>query len=128
MKGHLLFARAARLIRPSRRTTPDEWAAANRTYPPSAGIPGKRDPRLTPYMIAPGRAVAERRYRRVVVACSAQLGKSEMLLDVIGQRLDQAPAPILYVGPNKQFLTEQWSWPCSTRPRPWRTRWRAASG
>jgi len=30
-----------------------------------------------------------------------------MLLDIAGQRLDQRPAPILYVGPNKQFLTEQ---------------------
>ena len=29
------------------------------------------------------------------------------MLDVAGQRLDQKPAPILYVGPNKQFLQEQ---------------------
>ena len=32
---------------------------------------------------------------------------TEMLLDIAGSRLDQKPAPILYVGPNKQFLTEQ---------------------
>ena len=37
----------------------------------------------------------------------AQSGKSELMLDVAGQRLDQRPGPILYVGPNKQFLTEQ---------------------
>jgi phage terminase large subunit GpA-like protein len=36
-----------------------------------------------------------------------QTGKTEMILDVAGQRLDQRPAPILYVGPNKQFLSEQ---------------------
>lgn len=35
------------------------------------------------------------------------MGKTDSLLDIIGQRLDQAPAPILYVGPNKQFLSEQ---------------------
>ena len=29
------------------------------------------------------------------------------MLDVAGQRLDQRPGPILYVGPNKQFLSEQ---------------------
>lgn len=29
------------------------------------------------------------------------------MLDCAGQRLDQRPGPILYVGPNKQFLTEQ---------------------
>lgn len=38
----------------------------------------------------------------------AQGGKSEAILDIIGERLDRAPAPILYVGPGKQFLTEQW--------------------
>lgn len=71
-------------------------------------MPGPRDPFLTPYMVPFGRTIAAGRYRRVVMACSAQSGKSETFLDVIGQRLDQAPAPILYVGPNKQFLTEQW--------------------
>ncbi|MDQ0356252.1 phage terminase large subunit GpA-like protein [Rhodoplanes tepidamans] len=37
----------------------------------------------------------------------AQSGKTETFLDVAGQRLDQRPAPILYVGPNDQFLREQ---------------------
>lgn len=39
---------------------------------------------------------------------SAQSGKSETFLDLIGERLDTAPVPIIYVGPSKQFLTEQW--------------------
>lgn len=38
---------------------------------------------------------------------AAQSGKTEMMLDVAGQRIDQRPAPVLYVGPNKQFLSEQ---------------------
>lgn len=52
--------------------------------------------------------MASRRYKRCVFVVSAQSGKSETLLDIIGQRLDQEPAPILYVGPSKQFITEQW--------------------
>jgi phage terminase large subunit GpA-like protein len=99
--------RAALLLRPTPRTTPDAWAIDNRIYPTSSGKPGPRDPFLTPYMVPFGRAVAARTHRRVVLACSAQMGKSETILDVIGQRLDQAPAPILYVGPSKQFVTEQ---------------------
>lgn len=87
---------------------PDEWGAENRTYPPSSGYPGKRNPRLTPYAIPFGRAVASRRFKRCVFVVSAQSGKSETILDVIGQRLDQQPAPILYIGPNKQFIQEQW--------------------
>lgn len=51
--------------------------------------------------------VASAKYKRVVLMMGAQSGKSELMLDVAGQRLDQRPGPILYVGPNKQFLTEQ---------------------
>ena len=95
------------LTRPQKKTSPDIWGAQNRIYPPSAGLPGPRDPALTPYTIAFSRAVAERRYRRVVMVMFAQGGKTDTLLDCIGHRLDERPAPILYVGPNKQFLTEQ---------------------
>lgn len=59
-------------------------------------------------MVPFGRAVAAGTHRRVVIAVAAQCGKSETLLDLIGHRLDQAPGPILYVGPNRQFLNEQW--------------------
>ena len=92
---------------PSPPTEPDQWAAANRTYPSTAAIPGPRDPLLTPYVVEPERAAASGLWRRVVLVFGAQTGKSDCMLDVVGQRLDQRPGPILYVGPNKQFLTEQ---------------------
>lgn len=95
------------LLRPSPRMTPDEWGAAYRRYPVGHDRPGRRDPLLAPYMIPFGRSIASRQYRKVAMACAGQVAKTETLLDVIGQRLDQAPAPILLVGPNKQFLTEQ---------------------
>lgn len=87
--------------------TPDEWGAKYRRYPSSAGVPGPRDPFLTPYGVPVGRAVAERVYKRVVFVVSSQSGKTETILDVIGQRMDTSPVPIIYVGPNKQFLGEQ---------------------
>lgn len=95
------------LLTPSKRTTPDQWARENRTYPPSAGVPGPRKPELTPYKIDVARAAAAGHHRRVVDMSGAQMGKTDAILDCIGHRLDQRPAPILYVGPNKQFLTEQ---------------------
>jgi phage terminase large subunit GpA-like protein len=70
-------------------------------------VPGPRDPLLTPYVIDPERAVASGTWRRVIMVFGAQTGKSEAMLDIAGQRLDQKPGPILYVGPSKQFLTEQ---------------------
>lgn len=42
-----------------------------------------------------------------VIVCGAQMGKSDGMLDVIGERLDTRPAPILYVGPSKEFNTDQ---------------------
>jgi phage terminase large subunit GpA-like protein len=95
------------LLKPTRRTTPDQWGAQNRVYPPTAGRPGPRDPGLTPYTIPFGRAVAAGTHRRCVLVMFSQGGKTDTLLDIIGERMDAAPAPILYVGPTKQFLTEQ---------------------
>jgi phage terminase large subunit GpA-like protein len=76
-------------------------------YPETSGLPGPRDPWLTPYMVPMARAVHGGQYKRVVMVCSAQSGKTETLLDLLGARLDQRPAPILYVGPIRDFLTDQ---------------------
>lgn len=43
----------------------------------------------------------------MVAVTAAQSGKTETFLDVIGSRLDQKPAPILYVGPSQDFVTDQ---------------------
>jgi hypothetical protein len=58
-------------------------------------------------VVEPERVIASGIFKRVVMVFGAQTGKSELMLDVAGQRLDQRPGPILYVGPSKQFLTEQ---------------------
>jgi phage terminase large subunit GpA-like protein len=106
-KRHLHLELAAKLMRPRPRSTPDAWAATNRFYPAHTGLPGPRNPYLTPHMVAWGRAIAEGRYRRAVMVCGAQAGKKETLLDVIGERMDHQPVPILYVGPSKEFCTTQ---------------------
>lgn len=98
---------AASIWRPSSYSTPAQWAYENRVYPETAGIPGPRNPWLTPYMIPWTSAVHDGTHRRVVAVTSAQSGKTDGMLDVIGARLDQRPAPIIYVGPTKDFLTDQ---------------------
>ena len=103
----MLYERASALSKPTKRQWPDEWARENRVYAPHSGMPGPRDPSITNYMIPIGRAAASRRYRRVVAVLAAQSGKTEMLLDLIGQRLDQDPGSILYVGPSRQFVSER---------------------
>jgi phage terminase large subunit GpA-like protein len=58
-------------------------------------------------MRAFSRAFGDHRWKRIVGVTAAQSGKTATVLDVIGERLDNRPAPILYVGPNKEFLTDQ---------------------
>lgn len=68
-------------------------------------MPGPRNPAVTPYMIPFVRAAGTA--KRVVMVCGAQMGKTDSILDLIGQRLDQRPGPLLYVGPSRDFVTQQ---------------------
>lgn len=103
-----MLKRAATLLTPAPRTEPDVWAAQNRVYPETAGVPGPRDPYLTGYMVPFARKVHNPgHYKRVVAVTAAQSGKTDNVLDIMGARLDQRPAPILYVGPSKEFVTDQ---------------------
>jgi hypothetical protein len=60
-----------------------------------------------PYMVPMARAAHGGADKRVVMVCSAQSSKTENLIDLIGARPDQRPEPILYVGPIRDFLTNQ---------------------
>lgn len=52
-------------------------------------------------------AVHGRTHKRAVMVVSAQSGKTETFLDLIGERVDTQPVPIIYVGPSKDFITTQ---------------------
>jgi phage terminase large subunit GpA-like protein len=98
---------AEAILRPAPKLPPDEWARLHRVYPETSGLPGPRDPGITPYIVPVERAVHAGSHKRVVMVCGAQMGKTDGLLDSMGARLDQRPAPILYVGPIRDFLTDQ---------------------
>lgn len=106
-KRSAIIGTAAKALWKNKRENPDEWGANNRVYPAGSGVPGERDPGLTPYNIPFCRAFGDARYRRVVLVEAAQCGKTEGFLDIIGERLDNRPAPALYVGPSKEFVTDQ---------------------
>ena len=48
---------AEAILRPSPKLPPDEWARLHRVYPETSGLPGPRDPWLTPYLVPMARAV-----------------------------------------------------------------------
>jgi phage terminase large subunit GpA-like protein len=94
-------------LAPTKRMTPDAWARDHRSYGPQTGVPGPRDPSLTPYVVPFLRAFSDPRYRRVALVCGAQMGKTDSELDLIGERLDNRPVPIIYVAPSREFATDQ---------------------
>ena len=83
---------AEAILRPAPRLPPDEWARINRIYPETSGLPGPRDPSITPYVIPVVRAVHAGHHKRVVMVCGAQMGKTDSQLDVMGERLDRRAA------------------------------------
>ena len=101
------FERAASFLTPIDDHPPDEWASQNRSYSSKTGEPGPRNAHLTPYMVPFARRIWARTHASVIAITSAQSGKTDTLLDVIGQRLDVRPAPILYVGPGESFVETQ---------------------
>jgi phage terminase large subunit GpA-like protein len=55
-------------------------------------------------MSAIGQAVGAAKYKTVVAVMGSQMGKTEMVLNIIGHRVDDDPVPILYIAPTKSFV------------------------
>jgi phage terminase large subunit GpA-like protein len=55
-------------------------------------------------MIPIVKACTEPHYKRVIAVMGSQMGKTAGLLNVIGQRLDDDPAPIIYIAPTKNNI------------------------
>jgi phage terminase large subunit GpA-like protein len=70
-------------------------------------MPGACNHAITPYVVPFMRAFSDPRYHRIVMITAAQSGKTEALLSIIGERLDNRPAPVIYVAPSKEFCTDQ---------------------
>lgn len=96
-----LLLLASSLLRPPPGRTPDQWADANRVLPPGSAEPGPWRSSRAPYTIGPARASVDPRFAHVYVCMMAQGGKTAGTLNVIGQRLDDDPAPVLYIGPTR---------------------------
>jgi phage terminase large subunit GpA-like protein len=79
----------------------------NRVYPLSSGRPGPKDPALTPYMIPFMGAFDDPNYNTVAFVCGGQMGNTDSIIDVVLSRLDQRPVPIIYAGPDRNFVTVQ---------------------
>jgi phage terminase large subunit GpA-like protein len=97
----------------SLRPPPDlkisEWADEYRKLSPeSSAEPGSWDTARAEYQRGIMDAVSEANVREVVVMTSAQVGKTEILNNIVGFHVSQDPSPILVVQPTLD-MAQTWS-------------------
>ncbi|WP_186785963.1 phage terminase large subunit family protein [Paenibacillus agilis] len=98
-----LFAQANKDWEPKRRLTVSQWADANRiltTESSAEAGPWRTD--RAPYQ----REIMDsiETWEEVAIMASAQVGKTEFLLNVTGSYIDQDPCPIMHVLPNDSLI------------------------
>lgn len=95
-----LFGKIAKSIAPPPKLTVSEWADAYRKLSPeNSAEPGQWRTDRAPYQREIMDAVTDPRIEKVVIMTSSQVGKSEILNNIIGYYIDVDPAPILLIQP-----------------------------
>lgn len=99
-----LFNRIAKILAPPPELTVSQWADAYRKLSPeSASEPGQWNTDRAPYQRAIMDAVNDSGCEEIVIMSSAQVGKTELLLNIIGYYIDYDPAPILCLQPTLEM-------------------------
>lgn len=97
------FQRIAKdVMMPPPDMTVSEWADAYRQLSSeSSAEPGQWRTDRAPYQREIMDAVTDPRYEDIVIMASAQVGKSELLLNAVGYHIDMDPGPILIIQPTE---------------------------
>lgn len=83
--------------------TVSEWADQYRVLPSETSAePGQWDTSRAPYQREIMNAITDLRYEDVIIMSSAQVGKSEILLNALGYFIDMEPYPIMMLQPTEQ--------------------------
>lgn len=97
------------LLRPPPRLTLSEWADRERVLSPEASAePGPWRTARAPYLREIQDTISHPLVRRVCWMSSSQVGKTEVVNNVVGYHIDLDPAPIMVVQPTKD-MAEAWS-------------------
>lgn len=95
---------------PPPKLTVSQWADEERYLSSeSSSEPGKWDTAKAEYQRGIMDAVSDPEIETVVIMSSAQVGKTEIINNVIGYHIDQEPAPMLIVQPTLRPMAEEWS-------------------
>lgn len=91
-------------LKPPPKLSLSEWAVENFTLSPEASAePGKFNWERAPYQKDMLDACSDPQYQEVVFCTSAQIGKTTILLALLGYFIHHEPCPILCVQPTKEL-------------------------
>jgi phage terminase large subunit GpA-like protein len=92
------------LIAPPLKLDVDTWADTYRKLSPEASSEvGQWNTDRAPFQRGMMRAVTEKGVKKIVFMTSAQVGKSEIILNVIGYMISMDPGPIIVFQPSSQM-------------------------
>jgi len=87
-------------MKPPDELTVTEWADKKRRLSPeSSAEPGPWRTSRTPYLQGPMDAFTDPKVHRIIIASASQVGKSEVLNNIIGYIIDEDPGSILFIHP-----------------------------
>jgi phage terminase large subunit GpA-like protein len=95
---------------PAPRLTVSEWADAKRVLSREAAAePGAWRTDRAPYQREMMDVFTDPMVEAVVYMCASQIGKTEVVNNIVGYFIDQDPSPILVVQPNVDPMARTWS-------------------
>ena len=102
-----LLAATFAMFRPPSNDTVSEWADKNRVLvSDSSAEPGRWRTDRAPYQREIMDAFTQPGIHEIAIMASAQVGKSEIELNMLGRAIDIDPGPILYVQPTKEVAED----------------------
>ena len=99
-----LFKKIATILSPPPVLTVSQWADEYRRLSPEASAePGRWNTDRAPYQRAIMDAVNDARCEDIIIMSSVQVGKTELILNIIGYYIDYDPSPILVLQPTLEM-------------------------
>ena len=99
-----MLARCAAVLKPPPELTLSEWADKYRVLSAeSSAEPGRWHTDKAPYQREIMDAIGDQHVRKVVVMSAAQIGKTAMLMNMLGYYMHYYPAPVLVMQPTLEM-------------------------
>ena len=103
MDATTLVSKALAEFKPPKRMLPSQWAKENFELPETSAEPGRWNPDRAPYQSEILDAICEAGVQKVTLMCSAQVGKTIILLIIICWMIDLDPCSMMMTHPTSDM-------------------------